>query len=451
MSAEAHARLGPSNHRWPNCPGSPREEAKYENIAGTAAIDGTGSHLLLEYCLIHKCRAEDYLGVIIGPNHPDKPNGWMVHQDRCDRVQVCLDYVNARFDSLKDEYPGHKIEVEAEAKSDPGGMFGRDDWWGTCDITITVTNDHGRCVFMEVIDYKDGRMYVAVKGNTQFGSYLIGKLRPFVASGPELVRPHEWHKIGNDCRMTVVQPKTDPPIRSEDITSTEIGEWAEDLNIAARATDEPDAPLIPDDKGGKGYCKWCLHKDNCTATGERGLEELKTMTDNLPVESGSGDFFELGGSLMSNAQNLPVDQLLKIVDMEPSVMSIFDQARAELLRRVESEPGSVPGWAMKPGQGKNVWVDKPAEIAKVLKGKRIKQDVIFPKTLITPAQFLKCKDVPKEKRQKIYGELVTFVAGEDKLTKVAVREKPSADEMFPSADFSAQDEQQETTEELSFK
>ena len=46
----AHARLGPSNPRWTKCPGSVREEMFYIDIPGEAAIDGTGSHLLLEMC-----------------------------------------------------------------------------------------------------------------------------------------------------------------------------------------------------------------------------------------------------------------------------------------------------------------------------------------------------------------------------------------------------------------
>ena len=57
-----HARLAPSNHRWPHCAGSVREEERYPDIAGEAAIDGTGSHLLLEYSLMHNVPASAYIG-----------------------------------------------------------------------------------------------------------------------------------------------------------------------------------------------------------------------------------------------------------------------------------------------------------------------------------------------------------------------------------------------------
>ncbi len=459
MSVEGHARLGPSNKSWPYCAGQPREAAAYPDIAGKAAIDGTGSHLLLESCLIHKVRAEDYLGQIIGANHPDCPNGWMVAQDRVDRVQECLDYVNARFVQLQKDYPGHHIKVEAESKSDPGGMFGRDDWWGTGDVKITVTNDHGRCVFMEAIDYKDGRMRVDVRDNTQLISYLIGGLRPFVASGPELVRPHEWHKLGPEFQVTIVQPKTNPTVRHEILTPTKIEEWAEFLSTAAHATDDPDAPLVPDDKDGKGYCAWCPHgrAGNCNAHAERDLEKLKVMdTSTELTETGAGgfDIFSLSKLLMDDAQGIAVLQLTQLAELKPSIMAIFESAETEIERRVVAEPGSVPGWAMKPGRGSKAWLKDEEGTAETLKGKRIKQDFIWIKSLVTPAAILKNKDIPKEKLDKIKKELITDVAGKLSLTRVAVREKEAAEVMFADVDFSGSADQTVATvepiEELSF-
>jgi len=62
-----HARLNcSSSERWQNCPGSIREEEVYPNISGAAAIDGTGSHLLLELCLKSGRKAASYVGEVIG-------------------------------------------------------------------------------------------------------------------------------------------------------------------------------------------------------------------------------------------------------------------------------------------------------------------------------------------------------------------------------------------------
>ena len=138
--SESHARLSPSNLRWPLCPGSVREEANYTDVAGDAAIDGTGSHLLLEKCITEGVTPNFYEGKIIGANHHDKPSGWLVAQDRIDRVQMALNYINRRRGELVKEYPHGKIKVEAESRSNPGARYDRDDWQGTCDITITVTH-----------------------------------------------------------------------------------------------------------------------------------------------------------------------------------------------------------------------------------------------------------------------------------------------------------------------
>ena len=431
-SEPKHARLGPSNLRWPWCAGSPREEAKYPDIPGEAAIDGTGSHLLLEMCLDQRRRAESFIGEIIGANHEDKPNGWNVLQDRADRVQECLDYINTRFHQLEKDYPGHKIHVRSECRSDPGGMSGRTDWWGTCDITIEVINDHDRCVSMEVIDYKDGRMWVGAKGNTQLISYLLGQLRPYIASGPELVRELQWHKVSNDCKITIVQPKTSPTVRSQDLSTSEIAKWFEILDEAAFATDDPDAPLTPDNKGGKGYCKWCKHNDNCTALAGRDVEKLKVMTEsNVQEINQLPDMYIFSEQLMKEADKMPVEKLTQLADLEPGIMAVFDMAKKEIERRVKLEPGSVPGWGMRPGRKSKVYVDKPEAIAKILRDKRLKLDFIYPKVLVTPAAILKNKDIPQAMRDKIKKELITDMAGDDSLQRVDVKhQKATADEMF---------------------
>lgn len=47
-----HATRSPSKAaRWLACPGSIREEEKYPDTSGPAAMDGTKTHAVLEYCL----------------------------------------------------------------------------------------------------------------------------------------------------------------------------------------------------------------------------------------------------------------------------------------------------------------------------------------------------------------------------------------------------------------
>lgn len=417
----AHARLGPSNHRWPNCPGSVREEERYPDIPGEAAIDGTGSHLLLELCLENGVPAIQYDQQIIGVNHPDNPGGWLVTIERVRRVQMCLDYITRRVGELKEQFPGATVDVHSETKSNPGGLFGRDDWWGTTDVTILVRHPMtGDVYFIEVIDYKDGREYVNTKDNTQLLSYLGGKARPYIGSGPELVRPFRPERV-EGCRVTIVQPKTNPVVRYECSTQGDgfsmsyVIDQLEKLGTAAYATDDPNAPLVP----GK-HCRWCKANPkrggHCTTAAEKSLEVIETMSTDIIATDQS--LFEQIGRVINDVSTLSVDDLVNLADAKDALVAAFDKVEAEIERRIETGV-NVPGYAMEPGRSNRVWNEDQELVVKKLKALRLKKDVIFPPSLISVAQFMKLEGITDEQKKRIERELVTVKAGKLKLTKKA--------------------------------
>lgn len=420
--SEGHARLGPSNHRWPNCPGSVREEERYPDIPGEAAIDGTGSHILLELCLQNNVPAAQYDMQIIGVNHPDNPNGWMVAPDRIERVQMALDYITRRVKELKEMFPGCDVLVESEMRSDPGGAFGRTDWWGTVDITITARHKMtGEVYFIEVADYKDGRGWVGEKMNSQLVSYLFGKMRKYIASGNELVRPFRPERIGG-CRMTIIQPKTNPVIRYQCTTRPEDGltvaslvDAACELSRAAHATDYPDAPLV----SGK-HCQWCKANPkrggHCTAEAEKSMEVVNTMTTEIVTADTS--LFEYIGKAIADPKSLTEEQLSQLADAEDGLLAAFKKVKDEIEERIE-QGVKVPGYAMQPSRGSRVWNEGEEEIVKKLKSRRLKQADIYPPKLITPAALLSSDLLNDKQKERIEKDLVTFKAGKLKLTKVA--------------------------------
>jgi hypothetical protein len=428
----AHARLGPSNHRWPHCPGSVREEAAYPDVAGAAAIDGTGSHLLLEICLTGPMvPAADYIGQIIGANHPDNPMGWLVNPDRAERVQMCLDYIDRRMDELQNLYPTCIVAVEAESKANPGGMFGRDDWWGTTDITISVTDKDSRLnsriedrlLYLEVIDYKDGREFVDAKDNSQLISYAGGKLRPYIASGPELVRPFNTYGI-QPVRMTIVQPKTTPVVRYHDMPVDILVTRLEELAWAAAATDKQDAPLI----AGK-WCRWCKHKNNCTAKNESGLSVAGGVMSNIIV-SDNQSIVEVLQNAVMNLGELSEEQLSQLADAREGIANIFDKVDKEIESRIDRGI-TVPGYAKEPGRGTNKWNQPEAKIAEALKKYKLKKDDIYETKLISPAGVAKLSQLTKDQKDQITKDLISYVAGDLKLKKVSREiQKPSIEEMF---------------------
>lgn len=400
-----HARLGPSNHRWPHCPGSVREEAAYPDIAGESAIDGTGSHLLLELCLNHGEKADFFIDSLIGVNDRVKPGGWMVDTERAARVQMCLDYIDRRVTELETEYPDADISVESETRSNPGAAFDRDDWWGTVDVTITVTREDA-VKFIEVVDYKDGRGWVHAEGNSQLISYIGGKVIGLV-DGVNILNPK--------LRMTIVQPKTHPPVRYWDVSMEKALVELSKLGTAAAATDDPNAPLV----AGK-HCTWCKHKPNCTKQTEGSIaivNELSTTTDL--------------GILSENPVNLPSEQLSKLMDTKAGMMAAYDKIEEEIQRRIEAG-NHVEGWAMLPGNSRQVWNVSEEEVAKALRGRRMKDSDIYIRSLISPAQCMKLSSGILTDRQKetIKNELITVMAGKLTLKKVSRKEQIEAKELF---------------------
>lgn len=423
--SEGHARLGPSNKRWPVCPGSVREEENYEDVAGDAAIDGTGSHLLLEMCMKNNVPAFTYDQQIIGANHHDNPNGWLVAPDRIERVQMALDYISRRVAELKEMFQGCSVTVESESKANPGGAFGRDDWWGTCDITITARHPlSGEVYFIEVADYKDGRGYVSEKNNSQNISYLFGKLRPYIASGPQKVRPFIPANVGG-VRMTIIQPKTNPVVRyqcstrqEDDVSALTVLDAAEKLAHAAHATDDPDAPLVPGD-----HCQWCKANPkrggHCTAKSNQSLQVVETMSNTeLSTVPGGLNLFETINQVMADPKSLNEDQLSELADAEEGIQAVFDKVKAEIKDRIK-QGITVPGYAMRPGNGSNSWNEDEEIIAKKLKSRRLTNAEIYPPKLISPAQVLKLDKLTDEQKERIKKELIVYVAGKLSLKKVA--------------------------------
>ena len=411
-----HARLGPSNARWPHCAGSVREEAAYPDIPGEAAIDGTGTHLLLEMCLENGVRAEAYDGQVIGEGHEDSPMGWFVDLDRIKRVQMALDYLVRRSLELKAEFGEDAfIKIEAESPSNPGQRAGRDDWWGTVDITITVSMD-GNLMFIEIIDYKDGRGWVHVSDNTQLQSYLIGKTNEY---GESL-------QVGG--RVTIIQPKTKPIIRYEFIEHLDLKEVETRLVAAAAATDDPNAPLTPDNNLGKGHCRWCKHRNNCEALNASlttGLSIMETTDLNL---------FSSLETAVATLSDMPAADLAALADTKEAVLKIYEKINTELTLRLERND-EIPGWAMRPGKGSQLWAQSEEETIKALKSRRFTKADMYPSKLVTPAAALKFSKLTDVQRERMKEALIVFKAGADRPTKVSLESqaKPDPATMFLGA------------------
>jgi hypothetical protein len=326
---------------------------------------------------------------------------------------MCLDYIDRRVEELGKQYPGSTVDYFSEGKVNPGAMAGRDDWWGTVDITIVVELN-GKIVFIEIIDYKDGRMYVDANVNTQLLSYLFGTLHDTVGE--------EWSEV-DACRITIVQPKNKTPVRYHSMDHIYAMSKFIEMKEAAQRTDDPNAIL-----SSGSWCQWCKHKQNCTADTEQSMRSLTSM-ENLPVE---GNPFSVVGEGIGDVSLMNSEQLVIIADAEKGIVSAFKRVKEEIQRRIESGQ-SVIGYAMLPGRSSRVWNKTEEEMLKILKGRRLKQSEIYPATMITPAAVEKLDDklLTKTQKKSLIDHHVTTMAGKSTLKAVEQQvQTKDANEVF---------------------
>lgn len=398
-----HARLScSSTARWSNCPGSVRAEETYPDISGEAAIDGTGTHLLVEMSIINNRPPSFYIGSIIGENHENMPNGWLVDAARAERASICTDYLARRVIELKRQFPHSTVTYEAESKTNPGAACipPRDDWWGTADLTITCTAPDGSVNFLEICDYKDGRGFVKADDNPQLLGYLAGKIH--------------GHSYVGDCRISIIQPKTHPPIRYQDIRPAIVTEHHHRLTLAAVLTDDLQAPLITGT-----WCKWCKHKPNCTIAGEEAIMTIETTNLDL---------------LKGDITTLDNEKLSELCSAKAAITAIFDRAEKELMVRLQRGE-QVSGYKIGHGPAKRIWSQNEDKIVKILKNRKFKQTDYYPPKLISPAQVMKSTLLTDVQKASIEKNFIAVIEGKETLKQVAHTEPASSTAPSTIPDF----------------
>ena len=359
-----HAQLSPSKrHRWALCPGSVREEAKYpEERSGPAAIDGTHSHTLLEHCI--KAGLADPT-LMVGVRLMDDEGEFVIDADRAARVKMAIEYVKSRVTHLNG-----MAEVVPETRVDPQWFTNRDDLSGTVDIQI-ISGD-----VLEIIDYKDGMAEVPAEGNLQLEQYALGKLAE-CRKGYNVPDQYPWHEV----RMTIIQPKLalrgGTPITTWTVPVSELLTKISVLVDQARATDNPDALLIP----GDSQCKYCRAKGACSALAGNVMKEVGIMFQPIADQT-----FEIA---QQSADRDPAvmsdDQIRQVMEAAPLMRQLLEAVEKEALRRLEAGQ-SIPGLKLVNGRGSRTWALPEEEMAEKLVKMGIPKTAIYETKLVSPAK-----------------------------------------------------------------
>lgn len=395
----AHAQLSPSRaHRWMACPGSIREEAKYPETTGPAAIDGTHTHTLLELCIKDDLADPNkYVGMAL----IDHEGEFVVDMERARRVLVAIEYIRNRVK----EYNG-LFTILPEQRVDPAHLIGRDDMAGTVDVQIFGGDT------IELIDYKDGMGVVEVVDNPQLMQYALGVLASFKL-------PINVEYPYKRVRMTVIQPKLAlkniNPISSYELPVSAILNKIGHVVVAAKATDDPDAPLVP----GESQCKFCRAKGSCAALAGNVMREVGIMFQPT-VQS-----FDIAQQAANkDPATMDDQQIRQIMEAAPLMRQLLDGVEEEALRRLKAGV-SIPGLKLVNGKGSRVWSLSENEIAEKLIGMGVPKTSVYETKLVSPAKAEKLvwkkrdgteKQLTERQLKTLDQEYVSKIAG--KLTVV---------------------------------
>ncbi len=320
----AHSLNSPySFSRRIGCPGSANMEKDIPSESSIYADEGTAAHELGEMCLRKGDNPEDYRGEIIvvekeGPRREFEVNGDMISAVET-HVEHCRPLMGRHLIEHKFMLPFLGPEEK-----------------GTSDFTAL----HEK--ILHVVDYKHGKgETVEAIGNIQGLCYGLGAAKEF--------QNDDWHTL----RITIVQPRAyhdDGPVRSWDVPRDELFDYMMQFAAAAKATEDPNAPLVV----GK-WCRFCKAKVHCPA-------QLKNAQEVMEMDFSEPTSKPVPPAFLSDEKILDLIFSGKIKAIEQWCQGLKDYAQKK------AEAGDpIPGSKLVATRANRVWKDKE-QAEKVLGG-----------------------------------------------------------------------------------
>lgn len=349
-----HATLGGSSaHRWMACPGSVRLSEGMPDLPSEYKQEGSAAHEIAARALEKGVDPDLWLDTIVEVKDGTPPQTFQVTitEEMVEAAQVFVDYVREVAQGKG------RRELMVETRFSLAPLNPPDPMYGTADAAVVVYASDGRTA-VEVIDFKYGQGHVVeAAGNEQMRYYALGVV---VA---KKIRPDLF-------KTTIVQPRAPHPdgiIRSDKFGWGDLVAFKKELFAAARATQDPDAPLNPGE-----HCRFCPALPVCPAQ-QSVAEEAAQQEFGVLVETE-------GVELVAPAQ-LTHEQLQRAMQVKP----LIEQWLASVADYVKAltEAGADLGYKLVPKRGTRRWVDEEMT-REYLEG--LLGDEAFRRKLRSPAQ-----------------------------------------------------------------
>lgn len=422
-SNHEHALLSPSgSKKWLGCSASLLCEKDIPNESGQAAINGTAMHAVSEDLLNRHIKGETavtaahYKGVYVlnegkGPIKAvaGKPpaGAVLINDEFVTMVERYTDYALGIISSA--EYV--KIEMRAELtkllhpdycgstlESEPDKPV---KTFGTADLVAVIPRTDGSFMLL-VGDLKTGRHAVEAKENKQLMLYALAILS-------KLRRLYNITLV----RLAIFQPYCGGP--SEwDITP-------EGLDIFRKFASKRAIEALDVYFGGKknlkashfkpsaDACQWCRFNEKCNARTKAAVQTGgATATD----DDLGDDSHEMTPEALKAAYE-------KLPELRQHIATIEKAMHAALLSGVV-----VPGYKLVTGgEGNRKWSDT-AKVTEMLEGARIKRDMMFKESLISPTDAEK---VFKTEKPRIWRRLEKLIERAPGKPTIAAADDPRAE------------------------
>lgn len=419
-----HALLSPSgSKKWLGCSASLLCEKDIPNESGQAAINGTAMHTVSEDLLNRTMKgypvgAEYYKGVYVldegkGPikavaGKPPK-GAVLINDEFVTMIGRYTEYALGIISAA--EYV--KIEMRAELTKILHPNYVAHGWadkdgdcipvktFGTADLVAVTPRTDGTFMLL-VGDLKTGRHAVDAKENKQLMLYALAVLA-------KLRRLYDITLV----RLVIFQPYCGGP-----------SEWdisPEGLEIFAKFASKRAIEALDVYYGGKknlkashfkpsaDACQWCRFNEKCNARTKAAIQVGGTTATDADL---GDDNHEMTPEALKAAYE-------KLPELRQHIATIEKAMHAALFAGTK-----VPGYKLVPGgEGNRKWSDA-AKVTETLEGARIKRDMMYKESLISPTDAEK---IFKSEKPRIWRRLEKLIERAPGKPTIAAADDPRAE------------------------